>query len=113
LGSYQFRIEKTKKNNLTYKEDCRLNLSDNQIYLAEFPETLNYPVVRSGSHGEYVRRYFLVSHITYIVILVSSRQIVNVFGNDLAFGIDRQEKCANPCINLTAFQTLQEIIYDC
>jgi len=61
--------------------------SDSWIYLAGFSETLNYPVVRPGSHGEYVRRHFLTAHIAYIIILVSLREIVNVL-DDLAVGID-------------------------
>lgn len=83
------------------------------IYLARLPETLNYSTVRSGRHGEYMRRYVLKSYIADIVVqIVGARQVVNIFGGGLAVGVDRQQKSTDPGINLTSFETLQEIIYN-
>lgn len=53
-----------------------------------------------------------MDRVAYVLVLVSSRQIVNVPGVDLAVGIHRQEESADPRVNLAALQTLQEIIYD-
>ena len=63
-----------------------------------------------GRHGVYMGRGLLVSQTADIVVLVGPRQIVNILGGDLAAGIDRQQEGADPCVDPTSLQAIEEII---